>query len=229
MPKCASRRTGETNPGLGACHDQHRPNPHRHIRFGTGRTLLGRPAGHRQSDRPSSCAGPEWRSALELHARAPQARSIAANTEGIPVFPGIVKTHFLAGSRNIASCNERGRSFGFEVGKATGRRKGADWIDPFLGLRAVAALSDRWDLSLPGDVGGFGIGADMTWQAVALVRYRLSLFGSDATAAPGYRLLDQDYESSGFDWNVTLQGAVLGLGIRFRGPARPTAAGKGIS
>lgn len=75
-------------------------------------------------------------------------------------------------------------------------------------------LSDRWDLSLRGDIGGFGIGSDFTWQMTALLGYRFPLFGADATAAIGYRILDQNYDD-GFEWDMTLHGPVLGLGIRF--------------
>jgi hypothetical protein len=33
------------------------------------------------------------------------------------------------------------------------------WIDPLVGMRLFADLTDRFELSLIGDVGGFGIGS----------------------------------------------------------------------
>jgi hypothetical protein len=53
-----------------------------------------------------------------------------------------------------------------------------------------------------------------------LIGYQFSLFGEDnARVFAGYRALSQDYtDGSGndkFEWDVTLHGPILGLGIRF--------------
>jgi hypothetical protein len=94
-----------------------------------------------------------------------------------------------------------------------------DWVDPFVGLRAAVAFSDSWDASLRGDVGGFGLGSDFSWQLVALLGYRFPLFGADAKAAIGYRALSQDYDSGSgserFKWDTTLHGPILGVSVRF--------------
>ena len=45
---------------------------------------------------------------------------------------------------------------------------GKSWIDPLVGVHVFAPLSDRWWLGLRGDVGGFGVGSDLTWQAYAI-------------------------------------------------------------
>jgi hypothetical protein len=102
-------------------------------------------------------------------------------------------------------------------GPAVERSK--DWVDPFIGLRAVAELSPAWEVSLRGDIGGFGVGSDFTWQLAGLLGYRFSLFGADAKAVVGYRALSQDYKSGSganrFKWDTTLHGPVLGLSFRF--------------
>ena len=97
--------------------------------------------------------------------------------------------------------------------------KSKDWIDPFGCARARINLSQRLSIQLRGDVGGFGVGSDFSWQAVGLIGYRVNFFGRDATVAGGYRALYQDFEdgsgASKFAWDMTLHGPVLGLNIRF--------------
>ncbi|HET8726528.1 MAG TPA: lipid-binding SYLF domain-containing protein [Alphaproteobacteria bacterium] len=70
----------------------------------------------------------ECRSALdELYAEAPQSRSIAANAEGILVFPNVVKAGLMIGGESGNGCllqggeivgyyNKSGGSFGFQAG-----------------------------------------------------------------------------------------------------------------
>jgi hypothetical protein len=95
-----------------------------------------------------------------------------------------------------------------------------DWVDPLVGARSLWALSKRWNLSLAGGVGGFGVGSHFTWHAHSLVGYRFDLLGEDnAQVFGGYRALYQDYtDGSGvdkFEWDVTLHGPILGLSIHF--------------
>jgi hypothetical protein len=91
----------------------------------------------------------------------------------------------------------------------------ADWVDPFVGLRLRGRLSERWEYSLRGDIGGFGVGTRFAWQAAATLGYRLELFGRPATALVGYRALHQDYSSRELTYDVTMHGPVIGLNIRF--------------
>ena len=101
-------------------------------------------------------------------------------------------------------------------------RKGdKHWVDPLVGARTLWDLSERWDLSLQGNVGGFGVGSDFAWSASGLLGYRFPLFSKENNAAiyAGYRALYQDYsDGSGddkFRWDVTLYGPILGLNIQF--------------
>jgi hypothetical protein len=94
------------------------------------------------------------------------------------------------------------------------------WVDPFIGVRSLWHLSKRWDLSLAGDVGGFGVGSDFTWHVDGLIGYRFGLFGEDnAQIFGGYRALYQDYTdgrgSDKFEWDVIMHGPILGLSISF--------------
>jgi hypothetical protein len=95
-----------------------------------------------------------------------------------------------------------------------------NWLEPLLGARTIWDLNERWVLTLAGDIGGVAFGSDFAWSASGLIGYQFSLFGEDnARVFAGYRALSQDYtDGSGtdkFEWDVTLHGPILGLGIRF--------------
>lgn len=89
-----------------------------------------------------------------------------------------------------------------------------DWIDPFIGLRWQWNFAENWATKLRGDIGGFGVGSDLTWNLVGLVDFKpwehVSLFG-------GYRVLYQDYSSGSgdnkFAYDATMHGPILGLNI----------------
>jgi hypothetical protein len=101
---------------------------------------------------------------------------------------------------------------------ATGNKA---WVDPYVGARAVFDLSERWALSLTGNIGGFGVGSDFAWHGWGLLGYRFSLFskGNNAVFFGGYRALSWDYtDGSGedkFEWDVTMYGPILGIQCSF--------------
>lgn len=90
-----------------------------------------------------------------------------------------------------------------------------NWIDPIVGFRLSADLTENLTGSLRGDIGGFGVGSDVTWQAAALIAYRFSMFGKRAEAGVGYRALHWNFsDGTGpqqFKWDATLQGPLIGL------------------
>ena len=89
-----------------------------------------------------------------------------------------------------------------------------DWVDPDIGLRWQWKFAENWGTNLRGDIGGFGIGSDLTWNLAGLVAFKpwkhVSLFG-------GYRALYQDYSTGSgdkkFAFDATMHGPVLGLNI----------------
>jgi len=88
------------------------------------------------------------------------------------------------------------------------------WVDPFFGLRWLWNFHEKWSTHLRGDIGGFGIGSDKTYNLIGLIDFKpwkhVSLFG-------GYRVMYQDYsEGSGrkrFSFDATMSGPALGLKI----------------
>jgi opacity protein-like surface antigen len=96
----------------------------------------------------------------------------------------------------------------------TGRVK--DWAEPFLGGRIRLKLLDNLGFVVRGDVGGFGIGSDLTWSLSGALHYDVS---PRVSLAAGYRVLDIDYESgSGANkvkYDVRMHGPGLGVTIHF--------------
>ena len=94
----------------------------------------------------------------------------------------------------------------------------ASWVDPMLGLQYSMPFRDDWRFSLRGDVGGFGIGSDLSYQVLANVHWQSSGgFG----AVFGYRLIGFDYEDgrkgspSYQRFDLTEQGPLLGITYTF--------------
>ena len=102
--------------------------------------------------------------------------------------------------------------FNFSAAPSVGGKK--DWLDAVVGMRYLPKLSDRWALSLRGDVGAGG--SDFTWQVAALAMVKMS---RRTQFAFGYRHLDFDYEDGSgsdlFRFDVAMSGPLLGVNINF--------------
>jgi len=94
------------------------------------------------------------------------------------------------------------------------RRK--TWADPILIVRSQGAINEKWLLQFRGDLGGFGIASDFTWQIQANVGYQFSKLVS---ATIGYRVLDVDYDKGDgterFMYDIGTSGPVLRVGFRW--------------
>jgi hypothetical protein len=38
------------------------------------------------------------------------------------------------------------------------------WVDPVVGVRWIPQISENWHFILKGDIGGFGVASDFTWN-----------------------------------------------------------------
>lgn len=86
------------------------------------------------------------------------------------------------------------------------------WVDPVVGLRLRAALSRAAYLTAKADIGGFGLGSELSWQLFGGLRLNLS---PRVFTVIGYRHLDVDYRREGVIFDVALSGFVGGFGFRF--------------
>ncbi len=91
-----------------------------------------------------------------------------------------------------------------------------DWFDPFVGLRYITPINDKWSFRGRIDAGGFGVNSDMVWSASALFGYQ---FSDTGTAYIGYKVLDYDYADGAgnnrFVYDVSMQGPLLGVAFDF--------------
>ncbi len=95
------------------------------------------------------------------------------------------------------------------------RREGSadkGWVDPILGVRSQWDLNEKWFLAGKGDIGGFGVGSDLTWSLQATVGYR---FTPHTHLEFGYRYLHTDFEDGPFTYDIDQSGIYIGLGISF--------------
>jgi hypothetical protein len=83
-----------------------------------------------------------------------------------------------------------------EIGPLS-RESDTDWVDPFVGLRWIAQLTDKVLLFIRGDVGGFAIykdASEFTWNVQAGPGVKLS---RNVALVLAYRALDVDKEEGG--------------------------------
>jgi hypothetical protein len=79
-------------------------------------------------------------------------------------------------------------------------------IAPVLGARVRMPLGARWGATVYGDVGGFGIGSDISWQALGTVEYELSKHWQ---LGGGWRHYYGRASDNGFKLAQTLDGPII--------------------
>lgn len=119
----------------------------------------------------------------------------------------------LAGTANIDGLVISGS-------RAIARSGTVDWIDPFVGARLHYILAPGEELIVRGDIGGFGLGSQFTWQAMATYNWFLTQHGPlTLDGYLGWRALYVDYDqgsgTSRYEFDVLQQGPVVGVTGRF--------------
>jgi hypothetical protein len=84
------------------------------------------------------------------------------------------------------------------------------WAEPFVGGRYGTALSDRWSARVTGDIGGFSVGSKFTWEAAVVFGYQMT---PKVALGLGYRYININYDKSGFKFDGSLGGPVIGFGF----------------
>ena len=102
--------------------------------------------------------------------------------------------------------------------RAVARSGTLEWVDPFVGLRVRHQLSPGSELQFLGDVGGFGVGSDFTWQLFGGYSFDFAIWQTPLHGIVGYRALAVDYTQDGPNKNnldLILHGPVVGLSFRW--------------
>lgn len=95
------------------------------------------------------------------------------------------------------------------VTEASGSRT---WFDPLVGLAGGVDLGKGFRLHGEGDIGGFGVGANLDWQLQATLQYQ---YNPKLMLEAGYRYLSVDYDKDGFVFDANLAGPIIGASLRF--------------
>ncbi len=122
---------------------------------------------------------------------------------------GINTWDLLAGARYThLEADIRLRNLGADVGGDQ------DWVDPIVGVRYLRHINDNWSVRLYGDIGGFGVSSDFTWQAFGLVDFHP---WEHVAIVAGYRAIYTDYETGSgadqFSYDATVHGPIAGIDI----------------
>jgi hypothetical protein len=83
--------------------------------------------------------------------------------------------------------------------------------DPFVGIR-FRTVSDKWINGARIDVGGFGIGSNISWKANLLVGYQ---FSELLAVSLGYQAYGIDYEKDKFGLDLISSGFATGVNFHF--------------
>lgn len=87
-----------------------------------------------------------------------------------------------------------------------------DWYDPIVGGVLNLPFAEKFSFNLRGDIGGFGVGSELTWQAFPYLGWRFAQWGS---LEAGYRWMYMDYEDGNgtdtFSYTMLIQGPQLGI------------------
>ncbi len=86
------------------------------------------------------------------------------------------------------------------------------WFDPIIGLRGQVNFTRWLYLAAQGDVGGFGAGSQIAWNAQAAfgVNFTRNIF-----AELGYRYMYVDYENNGFLYDMNSFGLFSSFGVKW--------------
>jgi len=104
--------------------------------------------------------------------------------------------------------------------RAFARSGSVDWLDPVIGARLRYTVAPGHELVLRGDVGGFGVGSDFSWQAIGAYGFELGTYqGITFSGVVGYRALYVDYvQGEGrqrYEFDMLQHGPVLGISAKF--------------
>lgn len=94
-----------------------------------------------------------------------------------------------------------------------------DWVDPVIGMRVRQDIGANGELQLLGDIAGFGVGSEFSWQIFAGYNHDFH-FGQTAMGAMiGYRAIGVDYKtgsgSNARTLDLVLHGPIAGLQFKW--------------
>jgi hypothetical protein len=111
---------------------------------------------------------------------------------------------------------------GFTVSGGRAFSGGGDvtWVDPIVGVRLRHQFAPGHELILAGDVGGFGVGSEFSWQALGAYRFEFARTTTIVWSGMiGYRALYVDFSKGSdvtlYEYDMLQHGPIAGLTMRF--------------
>lgn len=86
------------------------------------------------------------------------------------------------------------------------------WFDPYVGLRTRYNFNKTFYTAVRGEVGGFGVGADLMWQVEGVLGINVT---RSVFTEIGYRALAADFENDNFTFDTVLHGPQITTGVTF--------------
>ncbi|MCB0729075.1 MAG: hypothetical protein KDD00_16530 [Ignavibacteriae bacterium] len=88
------------------------------------------------------------------------------------------------------------------------------FLDPVIGVNAEYVLDSKykWIAWTKGDIGGFGVNSQMTWQLNAGAGYMLA---PEVPLTLGFKYVGVNHDKNRFNWTVNEYGFTLGIGYRY--------------
>src|SRR5215475_12036366 len=97
-----------------------------------------------------------------------------------------------------------------KLGQTISRDDG--WFDPYVGLHTRYNFNKTFYTAVRGEVGGFGVGADLMWQVEGVLGINLT---RNIFSEIGYRALAADFKNNDFTFDIVLHGPQITTGITF--------------
>ena len=85
-------------------------------------------------------------------------------------------------------------------------------VGPVIASRFRMPISEKWGFELYGDLGGFGVTSDLSWQLLGTVQYEVS---DHWVLGGGWRHFHAKQTQNGFRIDLTMSGPFLAFGYRF--------------
>src|SRR5262245_6689338 len=86
------------------------------------------------------------------------------------------------------------------------------WFDPYAGLHTRYNFNKTFYTAVRGEVGGFGVGADLMWQVEGVLGINVT---RNIFTEIGYRALAADFENGDFTFDTVLHGPQITTGVTF--------------
>ena len=119
-----------------------------------------------------------------------------------------VRQAVSAAERQIA--NQLTFTLDRKLGQTISRDDG--WFDPYVGLHTRYNFNKTFYTAVRGEVGGFGVGADLMWQVEGVLGINVT---RNIFTEIGYRALSADFENGDFTFDMVLHGPQITTGITF--------------